>query len=411
MEPLAYRLRPTTLDGIYGQKHLIGPNGPIKKMLNNNKITSMILYGSPGIGKTTLALTICYELKIPYGSFNASTDNKATLKSLIDSAFEYDKYILIIDEIHRMKKDIQDYLLNFVETGKVILIGITTINPYQSVNPAIRSRCLIFKLKDLNNDDLEELLVNTLSVLDTPITIDDDAKNYLVHMANGDVRFLINSVEGISFIISNNHISLEDAKSIIQKPSIAIDKNEDNYYDTLSGLQKSIRGSDVNASLHYLAKLLASEDLLPLIRRISIIAYEDIGLANPGMGPKVKAASEIALEVGMPEARIPLSVVVCELALSPKSNSAHLALDAAMKDLEDGKSGNLPLHLKNTYSFDPSQKPYLYPHDYPGAWVNQQYLPDKLKDVIYYEPKTTSKYEQALKERYDAINKAKNRNK
>ena len=188
---------------------------------------------------------------------------------------------------------------------------------------------------------------------------------------------------------------------IVQKASISIDKNEDNYYDTLSGLQKSIRGSDVDASLHYLALLLLSEDLLPLIRRLSVIAYEDIGLANPGIGPKVKAASEIALEVGMPEARIPLSVVVVEMALSPKSNSAYSALDKAMADIENGLNGPLPPHLKQYGGT------YLYPHDYPGAWVNQQYLPDVLKDRKYYEPLTTSKYELALKERFDAINRAK----
>lgn len=410
MEPLAYRLRPNNIDDIFGQTHLIGANGPIRRMLQKNKITSMILYGSPGIGKTTLAHAICEQLQVKYTTFNASNDNKATLKAIIENSENLLQHILIIDEIHRMKKDIQDYLLNFVEVGKVILIGITTVNPYQSVNPAIRSRCLIFKLHDLNEQDLGKAIDKTLTYLGN-ITIDEDAKTYLIRMANGDVRFIINNLEGISFIINNNHISLDDAKVIVQKPSIAIDKNEDNYYDTLSGLQKSIRGSDVNASLHYLAKLLMSEDLLPLIRRLSVIAYEDIGLANPSIGPKIKAASEIALEVGMPEARIPLAAVVCEMALSPKSNSAYMAIDAAIKDIEQGNSGNLPLHLKNTYSFDPRQTPYLYPHDYPGAWVDQQYLPDKIKDAQYYHPKTTSKYEQALKERFDAINKAKNKSK
>lgn len=405
MEPLAYRIRPTKLEDIYGQKHLIGENGIIRKMLNNNKLVSMILYGKPGIGKTTLALVICNTLNIPYANFNASTDNKATLKAAISSAEGEDKFILIVDEIHRMKKDIQDYLLGYVETGAVILIGLTTINPYQSVNPAIRSRCLIFKLNDLNDEDLSVALDKTINILNLKIT--PKAKTFLIRMANGEVRFLINTLEGISFVINSDTITIEDAKQIVQKPAIGIDKNEDNYYDTLSGLQKSIRGSDVDASMHYLAKLLASEDLLPLIRRLSVIAYEDIGLANPGIGPKVKAACDIALNLGMPEARIPFSVVVCEMALSPKSNSAHLALDAAIKDIEEGNSGNLPLHLKNTYSFDPNQKEYQYPHDYPGAWVNQQYLPDKIKDASYYHPKTTSKYESALKERYDAIKRAK----
>jgi len=409
LEPLAYKMRPTNLDEIFGQKHLVGQNGVIRRMLKNDKIVSMILYGKPGIGKTTLASVIAKTLNNEYGTFNASTDNKATLRATIEKAENEQRFILIVDEIHRMKKDIQDYLLGFVETGKVTLIGLTTINPYHSVNPAVRSRCLIFRLNDLSDADLSICVDKTLDILNLQIA--EEARKYLIHMANGEVRFLINTLEGISFVIDNDMITLDDAKAIVQRPSIAIDKNEDSYYDTLSGLQKSIRGSDIDASMHYLGKLLASEDLLPLIRRLSVIAYEDIGLANPSIGPKVKAATDIALTLGMPEARIPLSVVVSEMALSPKSNSAYLALDAAMKDIQEGKSGTLPLHLKNTYSHDPSQKPYLYPHDYPGAWVNQQYLPDKIKNASYYQPKTTSKFELALKDRYEAIKKAKNKGK
>lgn len=407
MEPLAFRLRPQTLDQVFGQTHLVGKNGIIRKMVTRKKISSMILYGKPGIGKTTIALAICNELQLPYLTFNASTDNKATLKKFIEESEKHDVFVLIIDEIHRMKKDIQDYLLGFVETGMVILIGITTINPYHSVNPAIRSRCLVFRLNDLADEDLMVALDKTLAFIDPAIQIQDEARTYLIRMSNGEVRFLINALEMITHVMSSNQITLEDAKNVVQKPSISIDKNEDSYFDTLSGLQKSIRGSDVDASLHYLAKLLASEDLLPLIRRLSVIAYEDIGLANPSMGPRVKAACDIALELGMPEARIPLSVIVCDMALSPKSNSAYLALEAALQDIEQGQSGNLPLHLKTSVSFDPNQATYQYPHDFPGAWVNQQYLPDKIKSASYYHPKNTSLYEQALKERYEAIQKAK----
>lgn len=407
MEPLAYRLRPKKLDDIYGQQHLVGKNGVLKKMVEKRRLSSMILFGKPGIGKTTIALAICEELSIPFLTFNASTDNKAKLKSFVEESALHEQFVLIVDEIHRMKKDIQDYLLGFVETGEIILIGITTINPYHSVNPAIRSRCLVFKLFDLNDEDLLFALDKTLMAINPNLTIEDQAKTYLIRMSNGEVRFLINALDNMTSVTNSNHLTIEDAKLVVQKPSIAIDKSDDNYYDTLSGLQKSIRGSDVNASLHYLAKLLTSEDFLPLIRRLSVIAYEDIGLANPGIGPKVKAACDIALELGMPEARIPLSVVVCEMALSPKSNSAYCAIDAALQDIEQGKSGNLPAHLKNTYAFDPNQKTYLYPHDFPGAWVDQQYLPDAIKHAIYYQPKTTSKYEQVLKERYDAILKAK----
>ncbi|HHX01012.1 MAG TPA: replication-associated recombination protein A [Acholeplasmataceae bacterium] len=409
MEPLAFRLRPKNIDDIFGQKHLVGPNGIIRRMLEKKQIPSLIFYGDPGIGKTTLALVICEELNRPYYTFNASTDNKSTLKNIIDEAGNKSA-ILIIDEIHRMKKDIQDYLLPYVEQGVVTIIGLTTINPYHSVNPAVRSRCMIYRLNNLEKADLLQVIDKTINYYNPEITITDEAKDYLVHMANGEVRIIINMLEAIFFVLDNNEITLELAKEVVQRPSVSIDKGEDNFYDTLSGLHKSIRGSDVNASLHYLAKLLTAEDLLPVVRRLYAICYEDIGLANPGMGPKVKAACEAALELGMPEARLPLAAIVIEMALSPKSNSAYLALDAAMKDIESGKSGTLPLHLKNQYSFDPNQTPYKYPHDYPGAWVNQQYLPDSIKDAKYYEPKDSSKYESALKARYDAINKAKNKN-
>lgn len=410
MEPLAYRMRPEKIEDIVGQEHLIGENGAINKMLKNGNIQSLILYGNPGIGKTTIAYAICHTLNINYYTFNASSENKATLKNIIDKA-ENEKYtIMIVDEIHRMKKDIQDYLLPFVEKGTITIIGLTTVNPYHSVSPAIRSRCLIYKLNEFKYEDLEKIFYRACNSYKDSTSFTNEAKDYIINMANGEIRTLINMVEAIYLSKGElNSIDLNFAKSIILKPNISIDKNEDSYYDTLSGLHKSIRGSDVDASLHYLAKLLSSEDLLPLIRRLYCICYEDISLANPSMGPKVKAACEAALELGMPEARIPLASIVIDMALSPKSNSSYLAIEAALKDIEEGHSGTLPLHLKNTYSFDKRQTQYKYPHDYPGGWVNQQYLPDAIKDHHYYEPKTTGKYEEALKQRYDAIKNAKNK--
>jgi putative ATPase len=374
-------------------------------MVKNNKLQSLVLYGEPGIGKTTLAIVIANELNRPYQLFNASNDNKATLKEIIDN---HSDSILIIDEIHRMKKDIQDYLLPHLEDGSITIIGLTTINPYHSLNPPVRSRTLIYRLKPLQYQDLEKIFYDGLEHLESHHKFSNDAKKYLISCANGDVRSLLNYLEATVNTIDTEQVSLDDVQRTIQIASVSIDKDGENYYDTLSGLQKSIRGSDVNAALHYLARLLMADDLLPLIRRIYAICYEDIGLANPGLGPKVHAACEIALDLGMPEAKLPLSVIVIDLALSPKSNSAYLAVSKAMEDVEKGKTGPIPLHLKNTYSFDPNQKSYLYPHDYPGAWVKQQYLPDIIKDAKYYDPKETGKYEKALKERLEAIEKAKN---
>ncbi len=409
MKPLAYSLAPSSIDDIVGQEHLVGKNGFIYKMIKNNKMTSIILYGKPGIGKTSIANVICNEMNIPYDVFNASNDNKAKLMNIINNAINYDRFILLIDEIHRMKKDIQDYLLPHVEKGNIYMIGLTTNNPYHSINPAVRSRCLVFRLNDLTKNNLVSIIYKAINHINNDIKINDDAIDYLIANADGEVRCLINYVENVCTVIENNTITLEDCKTVVQKGSFSMDKGEDSFYNTLSGLHKSIRGSDVNASLHYLAKLLKSEDLVAITRRLKLIAYEDIGLANPSMGPKVKAACDTAIEVGFPEAVIPLGTIVVEMALSPKSNSGYMAIHAAIDDLEKGNTGPLPPHLKNVYQFDDDNSKYLYPHDFPGAWVNQQYLPDKIKDAKYYIPKDSSKYEEALKERYFAIERAKNK--
>ena len=414
MEPLAYLMRPTCFDDIAGQKHLVGENGVIRRLCKNNKLNSMILYGKPGIGKTTIASVICNETNIPSSTFNASSDNKAALTNLIKIANTYEKYILVIDEIHRMKKDIQDYLLPFVEKGQIIMIGITTVNPYMSVNPAIRSRCVVYKLNDLLEEDLiivAKRSINKASEINNKkISFNDEALKYVCQMASGEVRILINYIEIIinTYLDEENiEIDLDKATKVIMKPSVGIDKNEDTYFQTLSGLQKSIRGSDVDASLHYLAMLLTSEDLVSISRRLQIIAYEDIGLANPQLASRVRSACETAMDVGLPEAIIPLGVVVCDMALSPKSNSGYMGIHKAMEDIANGKNGPLPPHLKNTYSFDGKVDSYKYPHDYPGAWVYQQYLPDNLIDASYYQPKESGPYERSLKERYELIKKLK----
>lgn len=402
MKPLAYLMRPTKFSDIVGQDHLVGENGVITRMIKNNSLRSFILYGNPGCGKTTIAESTCKETGYPWHRFNASTDNKDALKQIMNESRFVNNSIVIIDEIHRMKKDIQDYLLPFVEDGTIIMIGLTTNNPYHSINPAIRSRCLIYKLNDLQKGDLQKILDKAYQLIGNNKLIDKEVYDYIINISNGEIRTLINSFETL-VNISSDHITLDEAIATCQKANVSIDGSTDSYYDTLSGLQKSIRGSDVDASLHYLSKLIIAGDFDSLGRRLLAIAYEDIGLANPGIGVRVKAAVDAAKELGNPEAKLPLSVVVIEMALSPKSNSAYLAIDKAMTDIENGKSGNLPIHLKNTYSFDPSQKPYLYPHDYPNSWVYQQYLPDSLIGVKYYLPKPTSKSEISLYNRYMQI--------
>ena len=369
MKPLAYAMRPSTYDEIVGQDHLVGQNGVLRKMVNNGKVFSFILYGSPGTGKTTIAEATCKMVEIPSYRFNASTDNKDLLKQITNEARFNKETIIVIDEIHRMKKDIQDFLLPYVESGVLTMIGLTTVNPYHAVNPAIRSRCNIFKLNELQHDDMLKILKRAYHNMNLTCLVDDEVYEYLINLAGGEIRCLINSFELLIATINSDHITINDATATLMKANVAIDANEDSYYDTLSGLQKSIRGSDVDASLHYLAKLIIADDLQSLCRRLLAICYEDIGLANPTVGPRLKAAIDAARELGTPEARLPLSVIVIEMALSPKSNSAMLAIDKALSDIESGKGGKLPLHLKNTYSFDPSQKSYLYPHEYENAWV------------------------------------------
>lgn len=407
MKPLAYTMRPTHYDFIVGQDHLVGKDGVLRKMLESNHLFSFILYGEPGCGKTTIAEATCQMANVPFHKFNASTDSKDVLKQIVNEARFNEQTIIVVDEIHRMKKDIQDYLLPYVENGTLTMIGLTTVNPYHSVNPAIRSRCHIYKLNDLKRADLEIIIERACKELDIKLK-DNDVVNYLIDISGMEIRTLINNIETLSFVSKDEVIDLELAKSVIQKAAINMDKNQDNYYDTLSGLHKSIRGSDVDASLYYLAKLIVADDLQSLCRRLLCIAYEDIGLANPGIGPRVKAACDAARELGNPEARLPLSVVVIEMALSPKSNSACIAVDKALADVEAGKGGPLPLHLKNIGSWDPKQTPYKYPHDYPNAWVKQQYLPDNLINAKYYEPKDSSKTESAIKERYKLIESWKN---
>ena len=379
MELLADSLRPTKLEDVIGQQHLVGEDKVLYNLVKNKKLFSMILFGNPGIGKTSIANALVSELGIKYRMLNAVINKKTDFDIVIEEAKMYGEMVLIVDEIHRMNKDKQDILLPYIENGKIILIGLTTSNPYYKINPAIRSRCQIFELYSLTQDDIIDGLNKAIKKLPN-INIDDESINLIARLSSGDFRSALNLLE-ISYYSSSDHVITEDTvKTINSKPVIIGDKDESGHYDLISALQKSIRGSDVDAALYYLGRLLLIGDLDIIYRRLTVIAYEDIGLANPGIGPKIIAAIEACEMLGMPEARIPLSVVVTEMALSPKSNSAHLALDVAMADIEAGSTGDVPPWIKTNSPL------YKYPHDYPNHWVKQQYLPDNIKNRKYYNP-------------------------
>lgn len=395
MELLANKLRPKNISEIIGQKHLVGEGKVLYNLVKNKKIFSMILYGKPGIGKTSIASAIINELNMRTKFLNATTNNKADFDIAIEEAKMYGELILVIDEIHRMNKDKQDILLPHIESGLIILIGLTTSNPYHKINPAIRSRCQIYELKELNDEDIIQGLKRALKEL-PEIEIDEDALEYIARLSAGDFRSAINTLEVSYYATKEHKISIDEVKKVNNKPVFFHDKNEDGHYDVLSAFQKSIRGSDVDAALHYLARLLVAGDLDSIYRRMSVIAYEDIGLANPAMGPKVMAAIQAAELVGMPEAQIPLGCVVTELALSPKSNSSYLAINEAVNDINKGLSGRIPRHLIN-----PSND-YLYPHNYKNDYVVQEYMPDKLKGKKYYFKKD-NKYEINLNKLYEEM--------
>ena len=391
-ELLSIKLRPKSLNDIIGQEHLVGENKIIYNLVRNKKLFSMILYGHPGIGKTSIAIAIANELGLRYRNLNAVINNKKDFDIVIEEAKLYGGLIVIVDEIHRLNKDKQDILLPYLESGIITLIGMTTANPYHAINPAIRSRCQLFELYDLTRDDIKKGIDKAvLSGYLEGLSITDEAKDYLANISGSDLRFAYNTLEVAYYSSENRTITLDTLTKITNRTNSLFDKNGDGYYNVISAFQKSIRGSDVNASLHYLARLIDAGDLDIIVRRLSVIVYEDIGLANPSMGPKVDAAINCALRLGLPEARIVLSQIVIELALSPKSNSAEIAIDSALNDIKTKNISDVPNHLKN-----PSSE-YKYPHNYKNDYVKQQYLPDNLIGTNYYYPKD-NKNEKILKE-------------
>lgn len=389
MELLQNKLRPNKVKDVLGQKHLIGKDKILTNLVKNKKLFNIILYGMPGTGKTTIALALVEDLKIRHRILNATINSKKDFEVVIEEAKMYGEIVLIVDEIHRMNKDKQDLLLSYIESGLIILIGITSTNPYHTVNPAIRSRCQILELKPLDKSDIKKGIKNIKTVL-TDININNDVIDYITDLSNGDLRYAYNLIE-FCYYSYGNTFNIDQINDINSKANVFHDKNEDSYYDLLSAFQKSIRGSDVNAALYYLARLLEGGDLEMACRRLNVAVYEDIGLANPSLGPKVDAAINSAMRLGMPEARIPLANVTIEAALSPKSNSAIMGIDNALNDIRKGNAGRIPRHITTT------SKDYKYPHNFKNYYVKQQYLPDKNKDSVYYKPKN-NKYEKQLYE-------------
>lgn len=400
-EPLANILRPKKLEDIIGQEHLVGENKILTNLVKNKKLFSMILYGPPGIGKTSIANAITEELNVKHRFLNAVVNNKKDFEIVFEETKLYGNIVLVVDEIHRLNKDKQDLLLPLLENGLITLIGLTTSNPYHKINPAIRSRCQIFELLPLSKENIINGLKRACNFLEN-INIDENTLKLIATMSNGDFRFALNLLEVAYYSTNDKKVNCDIIKAINSKASNPMDEDETGHYDVLSAFQKSIRGSDVNAALHYLARLISSGDLESIYRRMTVIAYEDIGLANPNMGVRVNACINACERVGLPEARIPLGDMVIDLCLAPKSNSGHVALDLALKDIEDGNIGKVPSHI-NAQAFG-----YKYPHDYPGSYVIQQYLPDELKNRVYYKPKN-NKYERMLQTTLNNIEKIKSK--
>lgn len=419
-EPLAYRMRPQNIDQVLGQQHLVGPGKIIRRMVDANRLSSMILYGPPGTGKTSIASAIAGSTKYAFRILNAATDSKKDLEIAVEEAKMSGSLILLLDEIHRLNKLKQDFLLPHLESGRIILIGATTENPYISINPAIRSRLQIFELSPLASEDIKTGLKLALEDKEKglgkySVQISEDVLNHFAHVTQGDIRSALNALE-LAVLSTPSHedgqiiISQEVAEECLQHKRLTHDKDGDGHYDVISALQKSIRGSDVNAALYYLAVLLEAGELVIACRRLLVIAYEDIGLANPPATQRAVAAITAAEKLGLPEAQIPLAFTVAELALSPKSNTSYMAFNRAMTDIKAGKHGPVPDHLRDSH-YSGAKKlgrgvGYKYPHDYPGHFINQQYLPDNLLGTEYFIPDPTSNYEESLEKIYRNIIKS-----
>ena len=407
LKPLAFRIRPTKIEDVIGQKDILGENGILTNSIKEKLPISFILYGVPGSGKTTIAECYANSLGVHSIKINAVSSNKSEIESCIKEAKMFHPTILIIDEVHRLNKDKQDILLPYIEDGTIYLIGATTANPYIAINKAIRSRCHLLEVKRLDEDEIFAGLKRALSNkngFDNKLKIDDDSLKYIAKISNGDFRFALNFLEIVDLTYKNENIDLEMTKSINKVPNLAMDKDEDDHYNAVSALQKSIRGSDVDAAIYYLAKLCVVNDLESIARRLLVTAYEDVGLANPGACMRCKIAIDSALQVGLPEAIIPLSTTVIELALSPKSKAAINAIERAM-DLVNTK----PLEVMDYLKYTPVnvKEEDKYPYDRPDLWEKIQYLPELIKNEKFYFPEDKSAFEKALNDNYRKLSSVK----
>ena len=423
MQPLAYRMRPKNLDEVVGQEHLVGNKKIIRRMVEAKLLSSMILYGPPGIGKTSIASAIAGSTKYAFRKLNAATDTKKDLQIVAEEGKMSGTVILLLDEIHRLDKTKQDFLLTILKSVNIILIGATTENPYISISPAIRSRCQIFELHRLKEMDISHAIDRALKDSETGlgkynVELTKDARNLLIEKGNGDLRATLNALELAVLSTKEEKQENADNKLVIDKAEMQdsiqfksqnYDANGDGHYDLLSAFQKSIRGSDTDAALYYLGNLCESGDLVAICRRLLVIAYEDVGLANPPACSRAVNAVQAAQMVGLPEARIILSNAVIELCLSPKSNSAITAIDSAISDIQNKQNDPIPDSLKDAHYKGAATLnhgvSYLYPHDFQGDWIAQQYLPNNLKNVSYFNPKGNSKVEDALKRQYLRLKK------
>ncbi len=401
-KPLAFRIRPKTLTDIIGQEDLVGENGFLTNSVKAETPISFILYGPPGTGKTTIAEAYANSLKAHTIKLNAVTSNKKDIEQAILEAKLYPTTIVIIDEIHRINKDKQDILLPYVENGTIFLIGATTANPYISINRAIRSRVHLLEVKTLTTSDIVNGLKRAISNkdgYDNKLVIDDASLEYIAKSSGGDFRFALNYLEILSISFKNQEITIDKTKTVLKVSNLIADKDEDGHYDSVSALQKSIRGQDVNAALYYAARLLISNDLESLTRRLLVTAYEDIGIANPQACMRTKIAIDSALTVGLPEAIIPISVAIVDLCLSPHSKTACLSMYKAMDAAKD-----MPLPVLDYLKFTPVNvaQEDKYPYDLPSVWPYLQYLPEALKDARFYliNKNASSSYEKALNDNY-----------